>query len=100
MSSCILSAVGMQEMVVRDLTEYESLSYRLETQPDLLRKTKKKLNRNRDTLPLFDTQRFVSNLESAYQVMWDRYRNGEKAGSFYVVPPYMDGRSKRHNSGL
>ena len=84
MSACILSAVGMSELVVRDLAGYEMLALKLASQPNLLGITKDKLNHNRFTQALFNTPHFVAHLESAYRMMWDRYLEGECPNRFYV----------------
>ena len=34
--------------------------------------------------PLFDTTRFRRDIESAYEAMWGRYRQGETPESFAV----------------
>jgi predicted O-linked N-acetylglucosamine transferase (SPINDLY family) len=44
-----------------------------------------KLARNRLTFPLFDTDRFRRNIESAYETMWERYQRGEPPASFAVA---------------
>ena len=46
----------------------------LATHPEQLSAIKAKLEANRLTTPLFDTERYAQHLESAYQAMWDRYQ--------------------------
>ncbi|MCU0518357.1 MAG: hypothetical protein MUC60_16125 [Oscillatoria sp. Prado101] len=43
-----------------------------------MQQLKDKLAANRLTYPLFDTRRFVRNLESAYRAMWEIYAAGGK----------------------
>jgi predicted O-linked N-acetylglucosamine transferase (SPINDLY family) len=44
-----------------------------------------KLAHNRETHPLFDTDRFRRHLEAAYTTMWERYRRGERPSGFGVA---------------
>jgi protein O-GlcNAc transferase len=67
MSSSILSAIGLHEMVTTCLEEYEALAVRLAKFPGELMRMRKKLENNRKTKPLFDVPRFVRHLEEAYE---------------------------------
>jgi len=80
----LLNAVGLPELVTRSLGEYQALAFRLATNPAELKALRDKLARNRTTHPLFDTQRFCGQLETAYRRMWDRYQRGEPPVSFEV----------------
>jgi protein O-GlcNAc transferase len=80
----LLKAVGLPELVARSLGEYEALAFRLATNPAELKALRDKLARNRTTHPLFDTQRFCGNLETAYRRMWDTYQRGDLPASFEV----------------
>jgi protein O-GlcNAc transferase len=77
MSSSILSAVGLPEMVTYSLADYEALAIRLAKQPDELHAIRQKLVQNRLTMPLFDTPRFVRNIEIAFKKMWRIYVSGD-----------------------
>jgi predicted O-linked N-acetylglucosamine transferase (SPINDLY family) len=72
----LLHALGLPELVTRSLAEYEALGLRLAHTPAELAALREKLSRNRATAPLFDTPRYVRNLEKAYQKMWDSYTAG------------------------
>ncbi len=65
-ASSVLTAVGLPELITHSLEEYETLALRLATHPDQLDAIRQKLGKNRLTKPLFDTPRFVRNLEKAY----------------------------------
>jgi len=77
MSSSILSAVGLTEMVTHSLHDYEALAVRLANQPDKLYMTRQRLVKNRLTAPLFDTPRFVRDLEKVFKQMWGIYFSGD-----------------------
>jgi predicted O-linked N-acetylglucosamine transferase (SPINDLY family) len=80
----ILNAIGLSELVTNSLGEYESLALTLATDPALLSGIRAKLARNRDTYPLFDTDRFRRHIEAAYVSMWERSQRGEPPASFAV----------------
>jgi predicted O-linked N-acetylglucosamine transferase (SPINDLY family) len=56
--------------------DYADLAIELATNRGKLVDIKARLGRNRLTTPLFDTGLFAKNIETAYQIMYDRYRNG------------------------
>jgi len=51
-----------------------------------LKAMREKLARNRDTHPLFDTDRFRRHIEAAYLRMWEIWQRGEPPQSFAVEP--------------
>jgi protein O-GlcNAc transferase len=81
----LLRAVGLPELVTGSLAEYEALALSLARDPEKLAGLKATLARNRDTCALFDSARSTLHLESAYVTMVERYRNGERPGSFAVA---------------
>ena len=69
-AASLLAAADVPELITRSLAEYEALGLRLARAPGELAKLRLRLSRSRDTVPLFDTPRFVRNLETAYEAMW------------------------------
>ena len=82
----LLGAIGLPELITRSLEEYEALALRLARDPSLLSSIKTKLACNRDTHPLFDTERSTRHIEAAYKMMWEKYQRGEPAAGFTVQP--------------
>ena len=78
MSSSILAAVGLADLVAPSFEEYEALAVHLAENPLELKKVKEKLKINQKTKPLFNTAHFVSQLERAYEIMSDIYRAGDE----------------------
>jgi predicted O-linked N-acetylglucosamine transferase (SPINDLY family) len=76
-AASLLQAVGLPELVTRSLGDYEALALRLATDAMLLREIRQKVARNRETFPLFDTDRFRRHIEAAYVAMWEKYQRGE-----------------------
>ena len=82
----LLNSVGLPELVTPSLQEYEALALRLAREPAYLTIVKQKLERNRETFPLFNTLRFTRHVEAAYAMMCERSRRGDGPVSFSVTP--------------
>jgi protein O-GlcNAc transferase len=78
-------AIGLSELIVPSLEEYEKLALALARDPARISALKAKLAHHRGTQPLFDTKRFARNIEAAYRTMWVRYQLGRSPESFAVV---------------
>jgi predicted O-linked N-acetylglucosamine transferase (SPINDLY family) len=76
-ASSLLHTVGLPELIARNLTQYESLIVRLANEPVRLAALRERLERNRLQGPLFDLDRYVQGLESAYQMMYERHQSGQ-----------------------
>ncbi len=85
-AASLVRAVGLPEMVVASLADYEALALKLAREPELIGAMKTKLARNRESYPLFDTARFTRNIEAAYTAMWQRAQRAEPPESFAVDP--------------
>jgi protein O-GlcNAc transferase len=68
----LLRAVGLPELITENLIDYENLVLNLAKNPEQLIALKNRLLTIRETCALFNTPRYVSNLEKAYQLMWQR----------------------------
>ena len=86
-AASLLHAMEMPELVADSLEAYEWLAVKLAQGPAALAAIREKLNRNRLTTPLFDTQGFARHLEHAYTRMWDIFRSGKPPASFSVGWP-------------
>jgi protein O-GlcNAc transferase len=69
----LLQAIGLQELITTSLEEYEAKALWLAQHPEEIHALKAKLAANRDTMPLFDTERYTRNLEAAYERMWQTF---------------------------
>ncbi|KAH8974053.1 hypothetical protein BDL97_01G081800 [Sphagnum fallax] len=83
MSLCHAASCG-EEMVVSSMQEYEERAVMLATHPTMLRALTAKLRSARLSCPLFDTTRWVQNLERAYFKMWNLYCSGSHPQPFKV----------------
>ena len=77
-STSLLHAVGLAELVAGDLEGYFSLARDLALSPDRLVATRERLARNRENAPLFDTKRFARDLETLYREMWAQHCTGRR----------------------
>ena len=80
-AASLLKAVGLDELITHSLQDYEALALKLAHDPAYLASLRDKLARNRDTFPLFDTERSTRQIEAAYTTMWQCYQRGEPPGS-------------------
>jgi protein O-GlcNAc transferase len=85
-AASVLNAVGLSGLITRSLPEYQALALELATHPARLADLRARLERNRATCPLFDTDRFRRHIESAYVTMWERHQRGAPPASFPVQP--------------
>jgi len=72
----LLKAAGLSELITTNLQDYEKLALELATNPTKLASFKKRLNDNKNTCALFDTPRWVRNIETGYEMMWKRFQKG------------------------
>jgi predicted O-linked N-acetylglucosamine transferase (SPINDLY family) len=85
-AASLLNGAGLPELVTSSLDEYEALALKLARDPPLLQSIQRKLEQNRQSCPLFDTDRFRRHIEAAYATMWEMHRRGESPRSFSVDP--------------
>lgn len=83
-SLCLATGVG-EEMIVNSLKEYEERAVFLAMNPSKLQALTNRLKAVRMTCPLFDTSRWVRNLDRAYLRMWHLYCSGSHPQHFKVV---------------
>ncbi|CAM8991395.1 unnamed protein product [Rhodiola kirilowii] len=83
-SLCLATGVG-EEMIVNSMKEYEERAVSLATNPQRLRSLTERLKAARMSCPLFDTTRWVRNLERAYFKMWDIHCAGQQPQHFKVT---------------
>jgi protein O-GlcNAc transferase len=85
-ATSLLDAAGLPEFATEDLGAYEALAMRFAADASLLRGFRQRLEQNRATCPLFDTDRFRRHIERAYTTMWEMKQRGERPAGFCVDP--------------
>ncbi|XP_059448437.1 probable UDP-N-acetylglucosamine--peptide N-acetylglucosaminyltransferase SEC [Corylus avellana] len=83
-SLCLATGVG-KEMIVSSMKEYEEKAVSLALNRPKLQELTNRLKAARLTCPLFDTARWVRNLERAYFKMWNLYCSGQHPQPFKVA---------------
>jgi predicted O-linked N-acetylglucosamine transferase (SPINDLY family) len=84
-AASLLNAVDLPELITRSAAQYEGLAVELATHPERLAGIRDKLQRNRLTTPLFDTELYTRHLEDAYAQMYARYQAGDGPADIEVA---------------
>ncbi len=82
-SESLLNAIGLSELVADDVKAYEDMAVQLAGQPEQIAQFKETLTANRYIKPLFDAERFTRHLETAFEMMAARAKQG-------LAPDHMD----------
>lgn len=85
-STSMLHALGLEDLVCPDLAEYERRAIQLGHDAAARTELRRRLRDNLTTTPLFDIERFTRNLERAYETMWSRHCRGEAPISLDLPP--------------
>jgi protein O-GlcNAc transferase len=85
-AASMLCAAGIPELITENLAEYEACALRLATDRALLASIRRRLEDNRASCALFDINRYVRHIETAYTTMRDISQRGEPPRSFSVAP--------------
>ena len=71
-SSSLLKAINLDELITNSVDEYKSLAINLAKNPLKLNKIKKRLKIDKDKSPLFDNKNYTKDLETAYKIIHKR----------------------------
>lgn len=77
-SESLLHAIGLPELIAEDENDYVRLAVEFGKNPEQLKLLRRRLEDNRLKSPLFDDERFTLHLETAYETMVERAKNGLK----------------------
>ena len=83
-TSSLLTACGLPELITKNEKEYEDLIYELATNPKKLKTISLKLSENKKNNPLFNTKQYTNNFENGLQKAYDLYFNGEHPKNIFV----------------
>jgi len=84
-ATSMLHAVGLQELVTASLAEYETLALQLTRDATRLKSLRDRLDRNRLTHRLFDTEKSCRHIEAAYARMFELWRSGQGPRGFSLA---------------
>ncbi|MFZ2267922.1 MAG: tetratricopeptide repeat protein [Azonexus sp.] len=85
-SSSLLTAVGLPELIADDAEQYFSLAKRLADEPAWRAELGQRLVAARQQGRLFDSQGFTDDLEGLYRAMWARFAAGEAPATIHPIP--------------
>ena len=83
-AASLITAAGLEDMIVTDLQAYEDLAVTLATDPDRLSAIQSDWADRRTSSRLFDTAARVRQLERAYELMWQRHDQGLSPEDIFV----------------
>jgi predicted O-linked N-acetylglucosamine transferase (SPINDLY family) len=83
-AASLLRAVGLPELITESAEQYEALAVDLAHDRARRARLRELLDRDRLTMPLFDTAGFARHLEQAYRTMYERHLAGAAPESFAV----------------
>jgi protein O-GlcNAc transferase len=83
-AGAMLLAAGLPDLVTHSIEEYERLADRLVREADLLSDIRRRLAQARSGSGLFDGERVVRQLETAFARMWENWLRGEAPKPFSV----------------
>jgi protein O-GlcNAc transferase len=84
-AASLLGAAGLDELIKTSHNEYEELAVQLALDSERLYTMRRHLEENRDKCAVFDTTRWVRNLEKGLQQVWKRFEGGSAPGDVTVV---------------
>jgi len=83
----LLFAIGLPELVTDRVEDFINAAVAWVSLPDQLAELRTRLNNNRRSHPLFNTERFARHLEYAFELMWTAEANGQSLKQPINVPP-------------
>jgi protein O-GlcNAc transferase len=81
----LLAAILLPELIAGTLAEYEAMALRLAGDRAMLQGLRERLQRNRLTAPLFDSERYARNIEAAFAHMARVSAEGRPPEAFAVA---------------
>jgi predicted O-linked N-acetylglucosamine transferase (SPINDLY family) len=84
-AASLLHAAGLPELVMPDLAAYEEVAARLGQGGDELARLAERLQANRLTCSLFDTDGCARKLERAYDALWEACTSGARTAAIHVT---------------
>jgi predicted O-linked N-acetylglucosamine transferase (SPINDLY family) len=83
-ASSLLNTVGMGELVMTSVGQYELTARALLADPARLRAMRQKIEQKRDDNALFDLPTLTRAIETAFELMWQRHLAGLEPQAFAV----------------
>lgn len=81
----LLNAIGLPELIASDIESYERIAVSLARDSSSLAALRTRLEENRRTSRVFDTNLFAKDIERVYETMWQTHLRGEPPKSFDIT---------------
>ena len=81
----LLKAIGLPELITKNVRDYENLIFELATNTNKLKVVKDKISENRLSKPLFDTELYLKHIEYGYQQAYQNYFDGKPPETIIVT---------------
>ena len=85
-AASLLTAIGLPDLIATSVDDYESLAVQFGRDPSALDGMRSKLDANRLSTPLFDTERYTAKLECAFREMHRRFVSNEPPAHLFIPP--------------
>ncbi len=85
MAGSLVKSIGLGDLIVRDIEEYEALAVDLANNPAKLSAIRQRLSQNRLSHPLFNSQLYLRSYEQALSIMHERHYEGLPPVHFKVI---------------
>jgi predicted O-linked N-acetylglucosamine transferase (SPINDLY family) len=89
-AASLLTTMGLPELITESPAEYETRALELAHDPAALGALRSRLERNRETSPLFDAARFRRHFEAALLAMYARHASGLPPASLQIPAERSD----------
>ena len=83
-ATSLLSTIKLDDLISKNLDEYENIANKIISDPDFFRKIKSKLNENIIKTPLYNSKLFTKNLELGFEKIFENYKNNQPLKNFEI----------------
>ena len=83
-AASLLSTIKLDDLISKNLDEYEAIANKIISDPNYFKKIKNKLNENILKTPLYNSKLFTKNLELGYEKIFENYKNNQSIKNFEI----------------
>jgi len=83
-SASLLKAINVPELITYNFHDYKNLAIDLALYPEKIKIINDKINSNRLTMPLFNSELFTVYIEKAYKEIYSNYINNNSSSDIYI----------------
>ena len=83
-ASSLLKTSGLEELITYTDKEYIDKAVKIVNDIKYLKNLKERLNKSRDTNPLFNSELFTRKLEEAYEIVLKKYFENQNSDDVYL----------------